>query len=153
MTYGGADLNAEGFAALEDKTAGAVRGNISNASHLSQSLLLAAYEDDLYGRWKQEKFGVLKARYDCVRDVLSAHPEYADSFTALPFNSGYFMCVRPVSGDPERIRRRLLEDYDTGVIATGGLIRVAFSSAPTSVLPDLFENLHLACQAEARDQN
>ncbi len=149
ITYAGQGLESDALVALADKTAGAVRGNISNASHLSQSLLLAAYEDQAYQSWKAEKYAVLKKRYDVVREVLASHPEYGESFEALPFNSGYFMCVRPRHGDADAIRRHLLEHFDTGVIATSGLIRIAFSSAPTSVLPELFENLHQACQAVA----
>jgi len=150
ITYAGKGLSEDALLALADKTAGAVRGNISNASHLSQSLLLSAYKDQAYQDWKAEKYAVMKKRYDVVRTVLENHPEYQDSFEALPFNSGYFMCVRPRAGDVDQIRRHLLEHFDTGVIATSGLIRVAFSSAPTGVLPELFENLHQACQAVAQ---
>lgn len=48
------------YNALADKTAGAVRGNISNASNLSQSLLLEAWESKEYAEQKQEKYNILK---------------------------------------------------------------------------------------------
>ena len=54
------------------------------------------------------------------------------------------MCVRP-KGDAEAIRQVLLSDFDTGLIATAGLLRVAYSSAPKAVLAELFANLHAAC--------
>lgn len=146
ITYGVHGGNEALYGALEDKTAGAIRGNISNAPHLSQSLLLRAYDHADYPAQKAARFEVLKARYAAVRAELAQHPEYAESFTPLPFNSGYFMCVRPTQADAEAVRQRLLNAYDTGVIATAGLIRLAFSSTPLPDLARLFSNLHQACQ-------
>jgi aspartate/methionine/tyrosine aminotransferase len=145
ITYGVQGGTPEMYGALEDKTAGAIRGNISNAPHISQSLLLAAYDHAEYATQKQTKYATLKARYAAVRTELAKHPEYAESFTPLPFNSGYFMCVRPTQAEAEAVRQRLLSAYDTGVIATAGLIRLAFSSTPLPDLPRLFQNLHAAC--------
>ncbi|MGK0361941.1 MAG: aspartate/methionine/tyrosine aminotransferase [Bradymonadia bacterium] len=146
LTYGVQGGTPALYSALEDKTAGAIRGNISNAPHVSQSILLAAYGDPEYEAQKVNKFNLLKARYAAVRAVLNAHPEYAESFTALPFNSGYFMCVRPTQAEAEAVRQRLLAAYDTGVIATAGLVRLAFSSTPTGDLERLFANLYAACK-------
>ncbi len=144
ITYGFAGSNADAMKALEDKTAGAVRGNISNAPHLSQSLLLKAYDVPEFTDWKKEKYQTMAQRYAEVKSILDSHPEYAESFEPLPFNSGYFMCVRP-KGDAEAIRQVLLAEFDTGLIATAGLLRVAYSSAPKAVLAELFSNLHAAC--------
>ena len=135
--------NAALYSALEAKLAGAIRGNLSNISHVSQSLLLAAYRDPAYDDEKREKYEILKKRYEKVRSVLRDHPEYKDAFEAMPFNSGYFMCVRP-KGDPEKIRGILLEQFSTGVIATGSLIRLAFSATPLDQIEELFENLYRA---------
>jgi aspartate/methionine/tyrosine aminotransferase len=146
ITYGVKGGTAELYDALEAKTAGAVRGNVSNAPHLAQSLLLKTYEMPGYAEEKRAKFAVMAARYAQVKAVLAKHPEYAEQFEPLPFNSGYFMCVRPKSAAPEAVRKRLLDHYSTGVIATAGLIRVAFSSAPLSLIDDLFANLYAACQ-------
>ena len=44
------------------------------------------------------------------------------------------------------IRKLLLTDYDTGVIATDGLVRLAFSSTPLALLDDLFAYLDAACR-------
>jgi aspartate/methionine/tyrosine aminotransferase len=129
---------------MAQKTAGIVRGSISNASHLSQSLLLTAYQAPEYGAWKAEKYALLAGRYRRIRDVLAAHPEYGQRFEPLPCNSGYFMCVRPLSGDAEEIRRHLLDQYDTGVVATSGLLRIAFSSVPTESISALFANVYAA---------
>jgi hypothetical protein len=62
----------------------------------------------------------------------------------MPFNSGYFMCVRPVGVDPEALRKHLLAKYQTGVIVLSGLIRIAFSTVPLNQLETLFANLDAA---------
>jgi len=145
VTFAGKGLAPAALAALEDKAAGRVRGSISNDSHLAQSLLLAAYEDPEYIPEKRRAYGLLKSRHDAVVAELEAHPEYAERFRPLPFNSGYFMCVSIVGGDAEAVRQRLLEAYDTGVIALGDLVRVAYSSLPEVQIPRLFANLYAAC--------
>lgn len=146
LTYGFKGAEPAAFKALEDKSAGAVRGNISNASHLSQSLLLATYKAEAFHAWKKDKYATMTRRYREVKSQFDAHPEYAEVFEPLPFNSGYFMCVRPLKVDAEAVRQRLLDQYETGLIATNGLLRVAFSSAPTQFLAELFANINSACR-------
>lgn len=145
ITFAGKGLSKAALGALEDKAAGRVRGSISNDCHLSQSLLLAAYNDPAYAGEKQRAFTLLKSRHDAVIDELEAHPEYGREFEALPFNSGYFMCVRIKKGDAEAVRQKLLSDYDTGIIALGNLVRVAYSSLPLEQISRLFANLYAAC--------
>ncbi|MDF1566430.1 MAG: aminotransferase class I/II-fold pyridoxal phosphate-dependent enzyme [Spirochaetaceae bacterium] len=145
ITFAGIGLSGKAIAALEDKAAGRVRGSISNDSHLAQSLLLAAYDDPAYPGEKKRAFGLLKARHDAVDAELRNHPEYAERFVALPYNSGYFMCVKVAKGDAEAVRQRLLDAYDTGVIALDDLVRVAYSSLPEHQIPRLFANLYKAC--------
>ena len=136
---------AELYEALENKTAGAVRGNISNISQLSQSLLHMVYSASTYEASKKEKFDILKSRYDVLKVEL-AKPEYAEYFEPLPFNSGYFMCVQPKKGIvAEEVRKHLLEKYSTGVIVLGNVVRLAFSAVPKAVLPQLVENIYKAC--------
>ena len=53
MTFAIKGGNAELYEALENKTAGAVRGNISNISQLSQSLLYKVYSSPTYEQSKQ----------------------------------------------------------------------------------------------------
>jgi aspartate/methionine/tyrosine aminotransferase len=144
MTFGVKGGTPALYAALEDKAAGAIRGSISNASRITQSLLLQAFDHADYATQKQDKVRTLRHRYEKVRDILAAHPEYAETFTPLPFNSGYFMCVELIGADPQAVRRRLLAAYDTGLIVATGLVRVAFSSAPLDLLDELFANLYRA---------
>ena len=145
MTYGIKGGTAALYEALENKTAGAVRGNISNISQISQSLLYNVYSSPSYEQSKKDKYDILKSRYVILRDALSK-PAYAEYFSALPFNSGYFMCVEPKKGlVAEEIRKHLLEKYSTGVIVLGNVIRLAFSAVPQDKLGELVENIYQAC--------
>jgi aspartate/methionine/tyrosine aminotransferase len=146
ITYGIKNGTAELYEALENKTAGAIRGNISNISHLSQSLLQTVYSAENYLAEKQKKYNVLKARHTVLKNSLK-NPKYYEYFEPLPFNSGYFMCLRLKKGlKTEDVRAHLLTKYSTGVIALGDVIRLAFSSVPQSKIPDLLENLYNACR-------
>jgi len=128
--------------ALEKKTAGCVRGMVSNASHLSQSILLRAMEQPAYPSEKQEKFEILKRRANRVKAILS-HPKYADAWDVYPFNSGYFMCLRLKSVDAERLRVHLLDRYGVGTISIGQKnLRIAFSCVDEDHLEELFELIH-----------
>ncbi|MCK4819496.1 aminotransferase class I/II-fold pyridoxal phosphate-dependent enzyme, partial [bacterium] len=147
ITYASKGIGQEIFNALEDKTTGAIRGNISSASHISQSILLNALSSPRYLQEKKSKYDLLKSRYKAVREVLSQNQHYSDYFSPLPFNSGYFMCIQLKKGlDSEIIRQLLLKKYDTGVVATGNLLRVAFSSVAEQKIPCLFENIYQACK-------
>jgi aspartate/methionine/tyrosine aminotransferase len=145
VTFGCKGINSEVYDALEAKCAGTVRGVISNVSHLSQSLVLGALKSKNLEKERDKKYQLLKKRFMEVERVL-LDEKYASCFTALPFNSGYFLCVRLKEGlDPEKIRQKLLKDFSTGVIATKGLLRIAFSSIATAQIEELFENLYGAC--------
>lgn len=127
------------YEALEKKTAGAVRGSISNASHLSQELVLKAFESPTYWDEKREKFEILKERAMEVKKVLK-DPKYKDAFQAYPFNSGYFMCLRMLKTDAERLRVHLLDKYGVGLISLGPTdLRVAFSSLEKEDVGTLFD--------------
>lgn len=134
----------EQLAALAAKAAGNVRSGISNASSIGQHMALAAYQDPAYARQKRTKYAVLNKRYKKIRAILASHPEYATRFEVMPFNSGYFMCVRPKGVEAECVRRRLIERYSTGTIVLSGLIRLAFSTIPAQKLPRLFKNVAAA---------
>jgi aspartate/methionine/tyrosine aminotransferase len=146
ITFGFKGADAVQLKALENKAAGAVRGTISNAPCVSQSILLKAYTAPEYAAQKKQKYGILADRVRKIRATLKAHPEYARSFEVMPFNSGYFMCVKPVGVDSEELRKELIANYSTGVIVLSGLIRLAFSAVPTEMIETLFANLHSAIQ-------
>ena len=143
VTYGTAvHANAEAvYDALVRKTAGAVRGNISNASHLGQSVILRSMQSPDYEKEKAAKFAIMKQRAEQVSQVL-ADPKYADAWDVYPFNSGYFMCLRLKTVDDERLRVHLLDNYGVGLIALGaGNLRVAFSCLDQPDIQVLFDTV------------
>jgi aspartate/tyrosine/aromatic aminotransferase len=145
ITYAVKGGNKELYSALEDKTAGAIRANVSNVSYLSQSLIFDGFTNVDYDKEKKQKFDILKDRFLEVERVLTDN-KYKKHFTALPYNSGYFMCVKLNSLDAELVRQKLLEKYDTGIIAFGNVIRIAFSGVAKSKIALLFENIYNACE-------
>ena len=139
ITYGVYGDDDMVFEALEKKTAGCIRGNISNSSHLSQTLLLKSMADKNYEDYKQEKFRLLKKRALKMKAVLK-NPKFKDGFDVYPFNSGYFMCIRLKDVNAERLRIHLLENYGTGLISIGEKnIRVAFSCLEENDVETLFD--------------
>jgi aspartate/methionine/tyrosine aminotransferase len=145
ITYGIKGGDADFYTAMEAKTAGAVRGNISNSANISQSLLFAAFEDPAYKAQKADKYAIMKQRYDAVKEAL-LDDRYNECFTALPYNSGYFMCVKLAEGlDGEVIRKILIEKYSIGIINLNNVIRVAFSAMAAADAKELFEGIYNAC--------
>ncbi|OGQ87794.1 MAG: hypothetical protein A3J85_03775 [Desulfobacula sp. RIFOXYA12_FULL_46_16] len=139
VTYGVHCDNAMVLEALEKKTAGCIRGNISNASHLSQTLLLKSMADENYERYKKEKFELLQNRAQKIKEVLK-NPKYKDAFDVYPFNSGYFMCIRLKDVNAEQLRLHLLDHYGTGLISMGEKnIRIAFSCLELDDVEPLFD--------------
>jgi aspartate/tyrosine/aromatic aminotransferase len=133
------------YSALESKLAGAIRGNISNANNLGQTMLLKAWTQEGYDAEKTAKYAMLKQRCQRIRDILAAKPEYARVFEALPFNSGYFMCVR-FKKDAEPVRQLLLSKYGVGTIVFGPVMRLAYSAVPIDKIDEMMECVFKAGQ-------
>ncbi|MGD8984116.1 MAG: aminotransferase class I/II-fold pyridoxal phosphate-dependent enzyme, partial [Desulfobacteraceae bacterium] len=130
---------AAAYDALERKTAGAVRGSISNASHLGQSIVLKSLQAEAYSAEKEEKFQIMKARALEVKRVL-AHSKYDAAWDVYPFNSGYFMCLKMKRVDAETLRVHLLDKYGVGLISLGKTdLRVAFSCVEKEDIQELFD--------------
>ncbi|MBF0303124.1 MAG: aminotransferase class I/II-fold pyridoxal phosphate-dependent enzyme [Desulfamplus sp.] len=127
------------YLALEKKTAGCIRGCVSNVSHLSQSIVLKSMDDEHYPEYKQEKFNLLKSRALTIKEVLK-DPVYSNAWDVYPFNSGYFMCIRLKGVDAERLRLHMLNNYGIGLISIGSTqIRVAFSCLEQEQVKVLFD--------------
>lgn len=143
ITYGTRiDKDAETvYTALEKKTAGAIRGNISNASHLSQTVVLKSMQDSGFAAEKAEKFKLLEKRARRVKAVL-ADPKYAPAWEVYPFNSGYFMCIRLKTVDAEALRVHLLNQYGVGLISIDHEnLRIAFSCLEEDQIGELFDTV------------
>ena len=146
ITYATKGCTPELYQAMEAKTSGAVRGNISNVSNLSQSLVYNAFSSSTYSEEKEQKYDLMKSRYDEVKKVLE-DDKYKEVFKALPYNSGYFMCIKLKDGlDAEKVRQTLLSKYDTGIIAMHPIIRIAFSAVAKEDVEELFNNIYNACK-------
>lgn len=148
ISFGIKEGSRELYRALEEKTAGAIRGNISNASHPSQSLFLNSLKSENHQIEKEKNKAKIKERYLKVKAVLQSHPEYKEYFEALPFNSGYFMCVQLKGVNADKVWETLLNKYSTGVICYSEqkLFRIAFASTPAYQIEKLFNNIYLACK-------
>ena len=146
VTYGIKGGDAALYGALESKTAGAIRGNISNAANISQSLLLSAFESQEYADQKKAKYAIMKRRYEAVKAAL-ADEKYKEYFVAIPYNSGYFMCVKLAEGlNGEEVRQMLISKYSIGLISLGNVLRVAFSAVAASDVKEMFEGIYDACK-------
>jgi aspartate/methionine/tyrosine aminotransferase len=141
ITYGGclAKDHDSVYNALERKTAGAVRGSISNASQLSQSIVLKSLRAKSYRAEKEAKFEIMKERALEVKRVL-ADAKYAGAWEYYPFNSGYFMCLQLKTVEAEPLRVHLLHRYGVGLISLGKHdLRVAFSCVEKRDVRELFD--------------
>jgi len=132
--------NAEAlFAALERKLMGAIRASVSSCTSLSQAIVLAALRSPALPAERREKFEILRARAQRVREVVYRE-KYARHWDVYPFNAGYFMCIRVKGVPAERLRTHLLEKYGVGLIAMSASdIRVAFSCLELDQIEPLFE--------------
>ena len=127
------------YDALEKKTAGCVRGSISNVSHLSQRIVLKSMQSDTFAAEKAQKFEILKNRAGQVKAVL-ADPKFNDVWDVYPFNSGYFMCLKLKTVDAEALRQHVLDTYGLGLISIGSQnLRVAFSCTEAEDIPEIFD--------------
>lgn len=121
--------------ALVHKASAILRGTLSSVSAPAQAVVLAALADPNLAGQQEEIRGVLKRRYDVLRQAL------ADAgVDALPFNSGCFALL-PLRADQvaQDVRRRLITEQSTGVIAveSENALRVAFCSIEEADIPDL----------------
>jgi aspartate/methionine/tyrosine aminotransferase len=127
------------YSALERKTAGAVRGSISSASHLSQTITLRSLKSSSHKAEKEDKFRIMKDRAMEVKRVL-ANPKYREAWDAYPFNSGYFMCLKLKTVEAEPLRVHLLNQYGVGLISLGKQdLRVAFSCVEKKDVQELYD--------------
>jgi aspartate/methionine/tyrosine aminotransferase len=148
LTFAGKGMTSGSAKALEAKAAGFVRATISNASHPAQSMLLALYRSKAHKAERQRMHGVLERRHQLLRESLKVQGQAQGLFRVLPSNAGYFLCVELLQGmEGEAVRRMLLERYDTGVIAFGRLLRIAYSCLPEQSIPEFCQNLAAACHS------
>lgn len=127
---------------LEQKTKGLIRGTISSGSHLSQTIILDSLRSSEYEGEKLEKYELMKCRAMKVKEILNQE-KYKEVWTYYPFNSGYFMCLKLLQIDAEKLRLHLLDEYGVGTIAINSTdLRIAFSCVEKEDLEELFELIY-----------
>jgi aspartate/methionine/tyrosine aminotransferase len=144
ISYGAAldGDHASFYDALERKTAGDVRANISNVSHLSQTIVAKSLASESFGKEAEVKFGIMKERANEVKKVLS-DKKYDKVWDVYPFNSGYFMCLKLKTVDAEVLRVHLLDKYGVGTISIGKTdLRIAFSCIEKEDIKELFDIIY-----------
>ena len=144
ITY--ASDNAQLLTALEQKTLGIIRATISSGPHPSQTFVLDALKSPEFEEQKQQKFSIMKARANKVKDILDSG-RFDDAWDYYPFNSGYFMCLKLKDVSAEALRTRLIHEYGVGTIALGEHdLRIAFSCIEEEHLEDLFSLIYQGVQ-------
>ena len=112
---------------IEEKLSGIIRTNTSGAAQLSQSIILEAMKRPGYESQKQRNFGILKARAEKAKQIVSDE-KYADLWEVYPSHAGYFICLSLNSANAENVRQTLLNEYGIGTIALGERdLRIAYS--------------------------
>jgi len=146
ITFGSKGLTKDSMSVLEDKSAGVVRSTVSNVSNLSQSLVLKAFLSKDYQEEKEKNVQILKSRFHKVEKILQDN-KYKKYFKPYPFNSGYFMCIELNKEiNSEAVRQKLLNKYDTGIIAIGSIFRIAYSAIREDQIETIFENIYECCE-------
>ncbi|MFX1294680.1 MAG: aminotransferase class I/II-fold pyridoxal phosphate-dependent enzyme [Promethearchaeota archaeon] len=148
ITLGSGDTSNEVYTALEKKIMGAIRGNISNCAHPSQTVVLKTLESPTFRQEQQNKFEILKKRAQEVKKVIK-NSKYAEVWKVYPFNSGYFICLQLKTVNAEQIRQYLLKNYGIGIIALNETdIRIVFSCLEINTIQDLFETIYKAIKEQ-----
>jgi aspartate/methionine/tyrosine aminotransferase len=144
VTIGSKGLRPEHFDALEKKITGAIRSSVSCSNTPAQSLLLKIHEDETTAAQMDAFYTLLKERYKAVKQFIETRKDDRH-LSPMPFNSGYFMCLRCKGIDADRLRRELLEKHGIGVVAFGGeYIRVAFAGIEKEIIPKVFAAIYEA---------
>lgn len=138
LTFG---LKVDEMTLLEDKITASIRVSTSGASQLSQTMVYQAMCTPEYTAEKQQKYEILKARAQKVREVVYS-PRYEELWEVYPFHAGYFMCIRLKKGNAEAVRLHLLDEHGVGVVSLGDNdLRIAFSCVEESDIQSLFDTI------------
>jgi len=150
ITIGGKALTPQDIAVLENKIIGAIRANASNGCRPSQEAILNLLNHPNHNQDKAAAKKILRERFETCQKVLTENADtYADCFTPLPANSGYFLCLMLNKNiDGEQVRQTLLAKHDIGIIAIDDWLRVAFSAVGKEKIPHLFTKIHEVCSEQ-----
>ena len=146
LTFGGKGLTEQHYEALNKKLMGTIRSSVSCCSTPSQSIMVRAMKNPEIEAEKLKFRSILESRYKKVRAFVDARKGNA-VLTALPFNSGYFMCFRCNGISSEDLRQKLLNEYGIGTIAIDNAhLRVAFSSLDDGIIEQVYATIYKAAE-------
>lgn len=141
LTFGSKGLTEAQTEALIKKLMGIIRSSVSCSAAPSQSLMTKTLADPRTETEKEQFRLLLEQRYRLVRAFIDSHKDHK-VLKALPFNSGYFMCMKCNGISSEELRQELLHKHGIGTIAIDNQhLRVAFSSVDTEKINSLFETI------------
>lgn len=140
LTFG-VGMHPLAFAAIENKLSSLIRATLGSPVASSQILLLRTLHS---GRARAEVDAVrqiARERYDAVRPVLETLDR--SLLRPLPFNAGFFVLMElAVDLDPHDVRRHLIAEYDTGIVAVRpNYLRVAMCSVDAESLPEMLRRV------------
>ena len=136
---------------LEDKIKCLIRATVGSPVALSQILVLETLKSKNVAAEVEKVRSTLADR----ARVLAIALEGVDHtlLKPLPFNSGCFALVKLAPGLPftsEDVRRRLLAEYDTGIVSTlPDLLRIAFCGVEAAALSEMVGRIESAVRALA----
>jgi aspartate/methionine/tyrosine aminotransferase len=137
--------------ALESKVKCLTRATVGSPVSVSQMLLLAALENNSIEEEIERVRQELGRRYRTLRSLVDGLDR--GLLRPLPFNSGCFALLELAPGvgvEAEAIRRHLLDERDTGLIAIKpNYLRIAFCSVAEESLPEVVSRLEAGVAALA----
>ena len=141
VSFGSKGMAAAQHDALAKKMMGLIRSSVSCAATESQSIILKAFDDSSIEKEKEEFRNILFERYKLVKKSIEAHAG-SRAIEPLPFNSGYFMCLRCIGVGAEEVRRALLSEHGIGTVAIDEQhLRIAFSSLDAEKIECVYDTI------------
>lgn len=140
ITFGTSDQTTKDV--LEAKVKGLIRSNISSGPLPSQSAVKHVLENhEQFDKEIDANIKTLQERYEVTKEIVY-DKKYSSYWQAYDFNSGYFMAIKLLDVDPEKLRQHLIDNYSIGIIALNDSdIRIAFSCVEKDELPHVFESI------------
>ena len=149
LTFAGKGLEKAHYDAIEKKLMGAIRSSVSCSSTPGQAIMMKVFADENLENEKKELKTILEGRYRKVRSFLETKKGHK-VLTPLPFNSGYFMSFACSGVNAEKLRQKLLHEYQIGTISIDeNHLRIAFSSLDKRDIDDVFTAIYKAAEESA----
>ncbi len=149
VTFASKGMTENHYDALIRKMMGLIRSSVSCAATESQSIILKAFDDPSTEKEKEEFKAILRERYILAKKSVQAHSG-SRVIQALPFNSGYFMCLRCTGISSEALRQELLNKHGIGTVSIDeNHLRIAFSSVDSDKIEYLYDTIYKTAEEMA----